>query len=208
MSYDNPFVKGDEDLYPILTQAKDNELEILAEIISNKFSSSIDKNCRSPLKIASEIQLIGGNCIANKIRGHGVCYREIVLDVASAIEVENIKKDEPIEQIKWKIIKKDEPIEQIEWKILIKLLPDIEDKIDKEDKRFLYIHLRKLGFFKAATSYCKWRNLIYPIKLVSYTINNTIDGIMIYSTIPCMVMVSLIRARIAAEQAAKDIGGI
>jgi len=51
-------------------------------------SSSINDGCRSPLAIASEIQLMGGNSLVNWLRGHGVCYKEIVLDVAETIGVD------------------------------------------------------------------------------------------------------------------------
>ncbi len=85
---DRDFVENDHDLYPLLTWAKDDELRLLATLISQKISSSIDDGCRSPLAIASEIQLMGGNSLVNGFRGHGVCYKEIVLDVAETIGVD------------------------------------------------------------------------------------------------------------------------
>lgn len=42
------FVENDRDLYPIIARAKDNQLKLLATIISQKVSSSIDDGCRSP----------------------------------------------------------------------------------------------------------------------------------------------------------------
>lgn len=199
MSYDNPFVKGDEDLYPILKQATDNELEILAKIISKKISSDIDANCRSALKIASEIQLMGGNSIANKIRGHGVCYREIALDVARDIGIENIRKDESIEQI--------------EWKILSELLSYSEDNlIDMEGKEALYI---RLGLYDSIKTVVQMTQMVLPSSsyqtglrvIKSIEPINIIINEMSYSvTMPCVAIVGSIRVRIAAEQAAKDIG--
>lgn len=82
------FVENDHDLYPLLARAKDDELRLLATLISQKMSSSINDGCRSPLAIASEIQLMGGNSLVNWLRGHGVCYKEIVLDVAETIGVD------------------------------------------------------------------------------------------------------------------------
>lgn len=85
---DRDFVENDLDLYPLLARAKDDELRLLATLISQKMSSSINDGCRSPLAIASEIQLMGGNSLVNWLRGHGVCYKEIVLDVAETIGVD------------------------------------------------------------------------------------------------------------------------
>ena len=85
---DRDFVENDLDLYPILARAKADELKLLATLISQKMSSSIEDGCRSPLAIASEIQLMGGNSLVNGFRGHGVCYKEIVLDVAETIGVD------------------------------------------------------------------------------------------------------------------------
>ena len=82
------FVENDHDLYPLLARAKADELKLLATLISQKMSSSINDGCRSPLAIASEIQLMGGNSLVNWFRGHGVCYKEIVLDVAETIGVD------------------------------------------------------------------------------------------------------------------------
>ena len=81
-------MENDLDLYPLLARAKADELKLLATLISQKMSSSINDGCRSPLAIASEIQLMGGNSLVNWFRGHGVCYKEIVLDVAETIGVD------------------------------------------------------------------------------------------------------------------------
>ena len=85
---DIEFVENDGDLYPILGWAKDDELHLLTTILSQKVSSRIDEGCRSPLAIISEIQLMGGNSVVNLFRGHGVGYQEIVLDVAEKIGVD------------------------------------------------------------------------------------------------------------------------
>jgi uncharacterized protein YaaW (UPF0174 family) len=85
---DSGFVENDGALYPILGWAKDDELHLLATILSQKVSSRIDEGCRSPLAIASEIQRMGGNSVVNLFRGHGVGYQEIVLDVAEKIGVD------------------------------------------------------------------------------------------------------------------------
>lgn len=43
-------------------------------------------------EIVNEIQLFGGNTIANKLRGHGVYYREILEDVCDKMKVNYNKK--------------------------------------------------------------------------------------------------------------------
>jgi len=47
--------------------------------------------------IAEELQLYGGNTIANKIRGHGVLYREIVEDLLKKFKIKYNRDDSIIE---------------------------------------------------------------------------------------------------------------
>jgi uncharacterized protein YaaW (UPF0174 family) len=232
----NYFVTEDKELYPILKQAKDEELEILAKIISEKISSEINENCRSPFDIASEIQLMGGNSVANLYRGHGVRYREIALDVVKRIKVKDVDEYEPIAQI--------------EWKILQKLLDDLEKNMSDEDKRKLYEELKKRAddendyeqfkdFFKLGASpylYILILELILPyllrmlgleaaavfvagraatawIPVVGWILAGggailSLASTAYSITIPCVAIVGAIRARLEAEKVAKDIGGI
>lgn len=79
------FARNDKDLYPILHQATLHEKAFLAEIISSKHSSSIDRNERDTLKLAIELQSMGGDSLMNLFRRRGVDYRQIVVDVASKV---------------------------------------------------------------------------------------------------------------------------
>jgi uncharacterized protein YaaW (UPF0174 family) len=81
------FAIHDEDLYPILYQAKAHELSKIAEILAQKSSSSISASEQAPYKIADEIQRMGGDSLMNLKRGHGVSYREIVLDILSIFHI-------------------------------------------------------------------------------------------------------------------------
>jgi len=73
--------------------------------------------------ISGELQKFGGNTIANKLRGHGVKYKEIACDVAKKIKVK---------------VNENEKIEEIENKILAKLLEDsFKNMKEEEKKRFV-----------------------------------------------------------------------
>ncbi|QBH95276.1 hypothetical protein EKN56_01960 [Limnobaculum zhutongyuii] len=81
------FARNDKDLYPVLQQASSDEKAFLAEIIAGKHSSNIDKNERDALKLAIELQSMGGDSLMNLFRQRGVGYREIVADVAGKVGV-------------------------------------------------------------------------------------------------------------------------
>ncbi|MEH2773103.1 hypothetical protein, partial [Klebsiella pneumoniae] len=66
------FARNDQDLFPILQEATSDEKAILAEIISNKQSSSIDKNERDALKLTIELQNMVGDSFMNLLRRRGV----------------------------------------------------------------------------------------------------------------------------------------
>lgn len=75
-------------LFPVLYCAKDTELLLCSRILASKRSCSIKPDCTSAESIAHEIQLMGGNSIANKTRGNqGVGYAEIVEDVAEKLKI-------------------------------------------------------------------------------------------------------------------------
>ncbi|SSK20863.1 oxidoreductase [Klebsiella pneumoniae] len=92
------FARNDQDLFPILQEATSDEKAILAEIISNKQSSSIDKNERDALKLTIELQNMGGDSFMNLLRRRGVSYREIVIDVADKVGVKVDKQDEIVKR--------------------------------------------------------------------------------------------------------------
>ena len=55
--------------------------------------------------IANELQLFGGNTLINMFRGHGVPYREILIDVCKKMKV-NFNKDARIEFIEDSLLRK------------------------------------------------------------------------------------------------------
>lgn len=83
----NSFPAKDNPLYLPICYATDSEKEIIARLICLKTSSSIDINERDPVKLTNEIQLMGGDSIANITRGHGIIYSEIVHDIAEYLKI-------------------------------------------------------------------------------------------------------------------------
>ncbi|MEB7886252.1 DUF726 domain-containing protein [Serratia fonticola] len=81
------FSVADIPLYIPISYATDTEREILARLLSIRSSSSIVQSERNPTILTNEIQLMGGDSVINKIRGHGVMYSEIVRDAAKEINV-------------------------------------------------------------------------------------------------------------------------
>ncbi|HFT4290364.1 TPA: hypothetical protein ACHT7S_004522 [Klebsiella pneumoniae] len=113
------FARNDHDLFPILQEATSDEKAILAEIISNKQSSSIDKNERDALKLAIELQNMGGDSFMNLLRRRGVSYREIVIDVADKVGVKVDKQDE---------------IVKIEESIAVKVIDNYKEKLSEKER--------------------------------------------------------------------------
>jgi uncharacterized protein YaaW (UPF0174 family) len=55
--------------------------------------------------IAEELQLYGGNTFMNILRGHGVEYRELLIDVCRRLKV-NFNKESSIEMIEYNLLQK------------------------------------------------------------------------------------------------------
>ena len=119
----------DKDLNPIIEIAANEDLAILVEYISTKYSQEL--TCHKLYKhhnpdhlkyaglIAKEVREMGGNSFANAVRGEGPSYHEIVCNVAKTIGVK---------------FNKNNSITEIESGILAAILPKDLDKIDEEKK--------------------------------------------------------------------------
>ena len=219
---DHDFVENDRDLYPLLARAKDDELKLLATLISQKMSSSIEDGCRSPLAIASEIQLMGGNSLVNGFRGHGVCYKEIVLDVAETIGVDP--------QI---LSRTGHSVASMENEIIEKLFAKFEEQMNVSDREHLSRQLARAS--KEARTILLAHALLPPL-LREFNLQGVVELAFIlaasravvawvpvvgwlsagvgtllelsstaYSvTIPCVVVIGLIRARLHEEDGYLD----
>jgi len=134
------FAEEDVDLFPLLVQARPEELKFFAELMAQKRSASIDATVREPLKLAIELQRMGGDTFMNLARGHGVSYREIAQDVAQRV---GIKCDEPIEKV---------ALADLELQIAERLIEQYKDKLSQADRQVFEAELKaaaqkEQGFF-------------------------------------------------------------
>ncbi|MEQ9939895.1 DUF726 domain-containing protein [Pectobacterium polonicum] len=83
----NPFAVQDVGLYLPLCHATAQEKKVLAGILCQRKSAAIQKDETNAVALTNELQLMGGDSIANKARGHGVCYREILDDAAEKLGI-------------------------------------------------------------------------------------------------------------------------
>ena len=117
------FAEEDVALFPALVQARPEELKFLAELMAQKRSASIDASVREPLKLAIELQRMGGDSFMNLARGHGVSYRQIAEDVAQRL---GIKFDEPVESV---------ALAEIEAQVAQTLIEQYKDKLSGADRQ-------------------------------------------------------------------------
>ena len=122
-SSDVRFAEADVDLYPALVQARPEELKFLAELMAQKRSAAIDASVREPLKLAIELQRMGGDSFMNLARGHGVGYRQIAEDVAQRL---GIKFDQPLEHV---------ALAEIEGQVAETLIEQYKDKLSRADRQ-------------------------------------------------------------------------
>ena len=87
--------------------------------------------------IAKELQLFGGNTFMNFLRGEGVSYRELLIDVSDKMHVN---------------YNSNAPVEMIEYNLLQKILIDSLDNMDVEDlkKMIEEMNIPNQGFGKQA----------------------------------------------------------
>ncbi|ARB29206.1 DUF726 domain-containing protein [Pseudomonas tolaasii] len=117
------FAEEDLELFPALVQARPDELKFLAELMAQKRSASIDADVREPLKLAIELQRMGGDTFMNLARGHGVGYRQIAEDVARRL---GVKFDEPTGTV---------ALADIEAQVAEKLIEQYRDKLSSADRK-------------------------------------------------------------------------
>jgi len=227
------FVFSDHSLYPVLKNANDEELGLLVETLCTKNSCGLKPATRDVPAIVNELQLMGGNSIANVARGHGVLYSEIVGDVADQV---GVKLDDDLR------------IAEKEWRILEHLVERAEEKMSEQERQAFYEEVRKQSGVQDFRSvkdlllhqavYNAVRLVVIrivvgkllvklgvrsaariaggrlvtilggPIGVVLGTIWAVIDiaGPAYSVTVPCVLLVAMIRSRQDAERVAKTIG--
>ena len=122
----------DSDLNPVIEIASNEDLGILVEYLSGKFSETLTtsdaykkhnpEHIEYADLIAKEIREMGGNSLVNVFRGEGPSYKGIVCDVADKLKA-------PYNKTK--------PIEDIENSILETILRQTLDKMTDEQKNEL-----------------------------------------------------------------------
>jgi len=215
------FARDDRDLYPLLQQATNEEKAFLAEIIANKLSSGISKDERCPLKLTMELQSMGGDSVINLLRRRGVQYRKIVADVASKVSVESDSSDSLMkteEKIAEKVIadykNKLSETERSEFeKVLRESLAD-----QKLRMGINHAAARSLGSMTPALlavgGFILKRGAVAAIPVAGQFLGvlTGVIGIIFaftgtaYSvTVPAVLVIGSIRARLAAEQFASEV---
>ncbi|MFZ4833830.1 hypothetical protein [Rouxiella sp. Mn2063] len=214
------FARNDKDIYSVLVQATNEEKAFLAEIISNKYSSGITKDERDPLKLVSELHSMGGDSVMNLLRRRGVNYREIVEDVASKVGIKVDSKNE---------------LMKIEEKIAEKVITDYKKKLSAHEREKFEEVLReslnnKLSMdaknaaarsigsmtpaLMAVGGFILRRGAIAAIPVAGQFIGvlTGVIGVIFaftgtaYSvTIPAVLIIGSIRARLAAEKFADEV---
>lgn len=228
------FVYEDRDLFDVLGKATDQELGMLVETFCTKYSCDLKPNCRDVPAIVNEFQRMGGNTIANITRGYGVSYAEIVADVASKVGAK-IDETLSIGEREWRIL--EHLIESAEEKMGPKERKAFYEEIRKQSGIQEFKSVRDLLLHQAAFNAVRLivfrvviRQLLVRlgvssaagliggrlVTLLGGPLGWVLGGIWVlfditgpaYSvTIPGVMIVGLMRARQAADEAAGEIGG-
>ena len=104
--------------------------------------------------VAHELQLFGGNTLINMFRGHGVPYREILIDVCKKMKV-NFNKDAKIELIEDSLLRKclEDSIENMSAKDLQQLVLSMNIKTANYSKETMVAALQVAIRMGGFTSY-------------------------------------------------------
>lgn len=94
-------------LVDYLTKTKDGENRFTEELTMTENYKKYypDQLQLMAEDIAEELQLYGGNTFMNILRGHGVEYRELLIDVCKRLKV-NFNKESSIEMIEYNLLQK------------------------------------------------------------------------------------------------------
>ena len=228
------FVHEDRDLFGVLKKATDQELGMLVETLCTKASCELKPDSRYVPAIVNEFQLMGGNSIVNARRGHGVSYAEIVDDVASKVGAD-LKGAAGIVEKEWRIVEHlveqaEEKMDEAERQAFYEEVRKQSGNQDFRSVRDLLLHQAVFNAVRLVILRIVVRQLLVRlgvgwatrliggrlVMLLGGPLGWVLGGIWAaidlsgpgYSvTVPGVMIVAMIRARRAAEDASRDIGG-
>lgn len=187
----NPFPAKDVPLYIPICYASVSEKEIIAKLICLKNSSSISENEKNPIKLTNEIQLMGGDSIINKVRGHGVIYSEIVHNVAEHLNIPDYQNT---------------GFKYLEQSILEKVLNELkkESVSTDENKKILISKIIQTLYRHSEDGYYHTTHMEAFIKLVELIKKSNLKSLYFsgpaYSiTVPLIIIIHHIRIRLINE---------
>ena len=109
------------------------------KLFANNYPDNLDKMIN---EIIHELQLFGGETLTNKVRGHGVKYREILTDICDKLDIKYRKQDS-ISAIEFELLRRvlydsivnysDQYIDSVLEDLDVDMTEDssLEDKVDK-----------------------------------------------------------------------------
>jgi len=151
MSFVNPnkdwaFIHSDRDLMDVLECANPAERIEFLKILREGELGAYGEQDLFPANLADNFQHQGGHGLANKWRGHGPPYKEIVNDVASILKVDGIKHNTVIAR-EFEIIR--HVVAKVEGQLTAeskhRLLGDISDLLHIDAQRPLAEQLENLS---------------------------------------------------------------
>jgi uncharacterized protein YaaW (UPF0174 family) len=130
----------DPDLTPLLRECSSEDLQPLVEYVTRTRTQTYgaatkervydDPHNRVVDDVVHEVATFGGNSLANRVRGRGVRYAEVVADVAAQLKVKTAK---------------DATVEERELAILLKILDDSINKMSVDEREALEEEFRRAG---------------------------------------------------------------
>lgn len=230
-------VYRDRALRQVLEQATDEELRILVELMCTKRSCALSPDCREVLAIVNEFQRFGGHTFVNIVRGQGVSYREIVGDVADKLGIDfkgyhHIADAEwrIVECLTYRVLRKFEQVDADQMEVLREEMKKLGVAQNSQSLKNLllnqaaYQSVRLIILQVIIREFVVKLGVQQAIGLVGSRIAAILTGPVgwalgglwaaidiagpAYSvTVPGVLLVALIRLRLAAEEAARYIGG-
>jgi len=142
-----------EVLVNIITKDKDGNLRDSEDLtLQDEYKNYYPEHKKYWDLIAADYQYFGGNTLLSAIRGHGVCYEEILKDVCKEVKV-NLPKNTTVEIMEINLLLKtmEEALDGMNYEEREKLIKDLDLKTTDFSKQSVLIALQLAtktgGFF-------------------------------------------------------------